>query len=48
MLTAVHIINHLPTAALQFKVTHKVLVGEKVDYDELKVFVTNQRKQMVI
>lgn len=38
MLTAVHIINRLPSAAINFKVPYEQLKGEAVNYDELKVF----------
>lgn len=38
VLTAVHIINRLPSAAINFKVPYEQLKGEAVNYDELKVF----------
>lgn len=37
-MTAVHIINRLPSAALKFRVPYEVLMGEKVNYEELKTF----------
>lgn len=38
VLTAVYIINRLPSAALNFEVPYERLTGEQVDYDSLKVF----------
>lgn len=38
VLTATHIINRLPNAALKFEVSYEKLMGKAVDYIELKVF----------
>lgn len=38
MLTATHIINRLPNAALNFNTPYKKLYNKEVDYDSLKTF----------
>lgn len=38
VLTAVHIMNRLPNAALQFKVPYEVLTKKEVNYNDLKAF----------